>query len=293
MTHLISDRPLRPGVPRSETVTELTPKYVIYDGTMTHQRKHSRGMLDDLLQAKDSPFLIGKFCEKWGVLGLCKHGVPYRHDKRCWQIKPFRKTTVRGFVRSEFRESIQSIQQFANGLGSLLSIGSELSQGREGSLEDWQRAADSIMRWDRNVEISDLSDRSSVNLDTRKLYFEVFLNKLIDDCQLRPRLFRDGHSWRMEMDSGNSWGQGNNLAGLVVMELVITVAACDGFAICSSCKTPYMPHRRPDPTRRNYCPKCGRDAAVRDASRKYRQRRRDAGSSGKGSFKLHKTKKVK
>jgi hypothetical protein len=48
----------------------------------------------------------------------------------------------------------------------------------------------------------------------------------------------------------------------------------DGVAICSSCHGSYVPARRPDPTRRNYCPACRGSADARDASRAYRERKR-------------------
>jgi hypothetical protein len=54
----------------------------------------------------------------------------------------------------------------------------------------------------------------------------------------------------------------------------VLIPGKDGVAICLACQRSYIPDRRPDPTRRNYCPSCGRRAAVRDASRAYRERKR-------------------
>jgi predicted RNA-binding Zn-ribbon protein involved in translation (DUF1610 family) len=65
----------------------------------------------------------------------------------------------------------------------------------------------------------------------------------------------------------------------MVIELIIAIADKDGFAVCSSCHRAYIPQRRPDPTRRNYCPACGRLAAMRDASRDYRERNPSAKSA--------------
>ena len=295
LSQFLDDRPIRPGTPRSETVIEVTPKYLIYDGTRTHDRKYSRGMLRELLEAKDSPMLITRFCEKWGVLGVCKHGLPRIHTQRCWWRKPFRTSMVKGFTRNEYKESFQSIQQFANGIESLMRIGAEISQGREGIIEDWQTAQTWLTRWQHpDSEDEDLSNPKNFNLKTRRLYLEIYLNRLIDESQLRPRVYwPDGISWRIEMDSGMSMGHVNNLAALVVMELLMTVANCDGLANCAACNRPYIPERRPDSTRRNYCPSCGRKAAVRDASREYRQRRREAVNADQISPALNKTKKGK
>ena len=46
----------------------------------------------------------------------------------------------------------------------------------------------------------------------------------------------------------------------------------EGLGICSECGTTFTPDRKPRSGSRNFCPKCGRRAAVKQATRDYRRR---------------------
>jgi len=66
--------------------------------------------------------------------------------------------------------------------------------------------------------------------------------------------------------------------GAIGVQLMQAVTRAHGLTLCSSCGRPYLRQGRKAPAgRRNYCPDCGAGAALRDAQRAHRERRRDQG----------------
>lgn len=65
--------------------------------------------------------------------------------------------------------------------------------------------------------------------------------------------------------------------GALAVQLLFSVFRSDGLAICSACGSPFIPKRRPNSTRRVYCPDCSKGRRdQRDASRAYRDRKKMA-----------------
>jgi len=70
---------------------------------------------------------------------------------------------------------------------------------------------------------------------------------------------------------------GSYLGGLMpylTMQLAMGVVRSDPTAFCAGCGTAFQPSRTPAPGRRPYCPRCRDKARWRDASKRYRERRR-------------------
>jgi hypothetical protein len=238
-----------------------------------NRAKHnaSQGLLRGLLDAKSSRESTIRFYRRWGVLGLCEHGIPASHGS-CVSGSAFRTEIVNGVKVSYGRESIASVQRFAGALESVLRIGAEMSQGRCGAASDWANAEETLCGPD--FPMWDPAPSTFNDLDTSRDFLHTLIRRLIDLCRIVPRFFwnRDTKSWQIDLDSAASL---SNLPALLAIELIVTIADKDGFAICSSCHKAYIPGRRPDPTRRNYCPQCGPAAAQRDAAREYRRRLRE------------------
>src|ERR1039457_5587008 len=96
--------------------------------------------------------------------------------------------------------------------------------------------------------------------------------------QVRPRISWNETvaDWRCSLDALCT---GPNLFGVLAVYLIGAIAAPGrGIAICSSCAQPYIPARRPDPNRNNSCRHCqgksGKQAARRDAARRFRAKQR-------------------
>jgi hypothetical protein len=263
-------RPMKLAVSWSAKVSEVEGDYLVYEVASRIRRASPQGLLREFIEAKSSRESVILFCRKWGVLGLCNHGVPRAHGD-CISIGAFRTRIANGVTLHYYRESIDSIQRFAGALESLLKIGASMAQGRPGSWQDWENACAVITdcdfaKWPENP--------STMDVDAARLHLTIVVRRLIEICRIRPRFFWNAktRSWQIDLDTE---GLTINLPALLTIELLITIADKDGFALCSSCHRSYIPLRRPDPTRRNYCELCGRTAAMRDASRDFRKRNRE------------------
>ena len=61
----------------------------------------------------------------------------------------------------------------------------------------------------------------------------------------------------------------------LAVRLAFAAAASKGFWVCANCGSPYLPPRRPQRGRRNYCPECRKKRVPqRDAAREYKARKR-------------------
>jgi hypothetical protein len=102
--------------------------------------------------------------------------------------------------------------------------------------------------------------------------------------QVRPRVSwnRTPPGWVLNLDAV---GTGPNLFGLLSLYIASEVAGAGTAGVfCTSCGRFYTPNRRPNPCRSNYCQQCrgetGKNAAWRDASRRYRRRRAERDRRG-------------
>jgi hypothetical protein len=258
---------MKVGLVWAQAVTAVEGDFLVY--AMGRMVKHNaaRGLLRELLAAAESPEGIVRFCRRWGVLPLCEHGIPARHG--C-AIQPWRTEIIDGIEIAYGRQAIAWAQTFATALESVLRIGVEMSAGRPGRSDDWDTANRIISGPDFGTW---QEHPSKLGIEVARLHLQILLRRLIEICDIRPRFFwnKATQSWQIDLDSDLN---ANNIPALLVIELIVTIADKDGFAICSSCHKAYIPTRRPDPSRRNYCQKCGTSAAQRDAAREYRKRKK-------------------
>jgi hypothetical protein len=264
-------RPLPVRAIWASHVLEVESDFLVYEpGTCSSVRGNPQGLLIELIEAKESRESVISFCQKWGVLGLCSHGLPASHSPNVCEAA-LSADTPSGYIR---RESIAAVQNFARGLESLLRLGIEISQDRPGLRGDWYTAdtcicAPDFAPWD--VYPSDYND-----LELARDYLGILIQRLIEVCRVRPRFFWNRNSggwWQIGLDSR---GASNNLPALVAIELIVTIGTRDGLAVCSSCQHFYPPKQKPNPDQRNYCPGCGKLARDRDAQRDLRRRRSEA-----------------
>jgi hypothetical protein len=106
----------------------------------------------------------------------------------------------------------------------------------------------------------------------------LYTATLVKACGIRPGLHPDFESpvalrFELAFQDNSSLTSGISLIGALTVQLLAS-AAGSGFSVCSACGKPYVPRRRPAAGRRQYCPSCGRAAALRDAKAAYRARLR-------------------
>jgi hypothetical protein len=285
LADIFKDRPMPSGRVFVPHDIRLAGDYLTWPWSLSAFEKHgvrrepSPGMLSEFVQLhrKDDQQILA-YARSWGVLGLCIHDLPCSHNqypngienrvRPCLPelVKPLPKTG------SEFRlqESLQLWRFWSLKAQSLLNIGACANQGKIARLEDWQVVKDI---WDSGLgETAWEPFMESAENARAELARE--LDRWISIGQVRPQIGwrnKRGPKAQFSLEAVTS---GPNLFGLLALNIAVAIAAGDGekgLAICSACAQSYIPKRRPDPNRRNYCANCGLRAAQRDASRRYRQ----------------------
>ncbi len=207
------------------------------------------GMLDAFVHLTDAqPERIRDYARRWGILGICKHGLPATHNPPPpGGIGPSHQRTwcyPLGWVDERCCwEPIEAWRLFAAQARGLLNIAAQLHDDQPGRLEDWQ------------------------NIYYQRACVAVIVNEWLGWGNVRPVF-----EWPIDRSPDVKLGGGALFRALAV-QLMLSISRTDGLAICSACGIPYVPSRRPPQGRRNYCHECGIRAARRDASREYRRRR--------------------
>jgi hypothetical protein len=163
-------------------------------------------------------------------------------------------------------EPLAAWQAWSKKAQALINIGARLNQGKVAHVEDWRVIKD---RPDFGLFGTE-PVMESVTDARRELADQ--LDGWISIGQVRPRISWRKDRARFSLDAVSS---GPNLFGLLALNIAVAIAVGhgeQGLAVCSACGLSYIPDRRPNPNRRNYCEECGLKAAMRDASRDYRAR---------------------
>lgn len=259
------DRPIKTGEVYAPPVRSAEGDYLVFHAGERKKHRTTRGLLSTFIELEGaSDADVVRFCRRWGVLGLCPHGLPSGGHRCGEHLADSQDPAIH-------KESIAGVMRFAGAFAALLRIAAEISQQRPGSVEDWEMANKVISGpdfppWDVALIV--------FHVDVARLHLQILMRVLIHISNVQPRFFwnRSSSSWQIDMDAE---GLVSNLPALLAIELMVTIADKDGFAVCSSCHRSYIPLRKPDPTRRNYCDKCGLKAAWRDAARERRRKLRE------------------
>jgi hypothetical protein len=256
--------------------------------------RHAKpGMLADFIRLHDaSGEKILAYARRWGVLGICSHGLPCSHNQYPYGLHdgiqpclpilashcPFpvdEPPAGPGFWLSEPLEAWRAWSRKAQ---SLMNIGARLNQGKIARVEDWRSLKDLPDAWGTEHEPfmepeTKLAEAAVATLANARAELGNELDGWISIGQVRPRISWQNDRARFSLDAVSS---GPNLFGLLALNIAVAIASGDsGLAVCSNCGNSYLPSRRPDPNRRNFCEGCGKKAAQRDAARDYRQRQRE------------------
>lgn len=213
---------------------------------------------------------ILQYAQRWGVLGICTHGLPYSHNPPVGDPTRDRAACVAMRIKDfdpskqdeseQYCEWLDDWRRFSNASRSLLNIAARLYDKKPGLQQDWRHVvmcnpiffAPRIPWWEPRVGVE-------------RFQLSAVMNDWLLWGNVRPTIEYERGSWSIKL-------KGHGLFGTLALYLCLTIGQTEGFAICTSCSKPYFPPRQPNPNRRQYCRDCGRRAAQRDASRDYRQR---------------------
>ena len=289
------DRPLQAGLLCSPRDIELDGQRLIWNAQSTRYKHTRSAILDDFIglchafdncSADHYRSAVLSYARKWGVLGLCEHGLPCSHSQPPFGLNdgvrpclPMLVTPLpaEGPYAVQYWEPLSVWYEWSRKAKALVNIAAQLNQGRKASFEDWN-----IVKGMRDTGLGETQAEPYVtDLQTARRELAWELDGWISLGQVRPRISwnRTPAGWRFSLDAVST---GPNLIGILALYIASEVAGTGkGSAICSSCTKWYRLERRLNPKHRNYCPECrgesGKQAARRDAARDFRRRQRENG----------------
>jgi hypothetical protein len=214
-----------------------------------------------------TPSEICAFAEHWGRLYLRQDGT----------------FIFGGFVVEEaaYREPIHAWRYLASRAYAVLSIAASLAQNQPGRTQDWQQLS-SLEGWIKRGDWSQIEGgpfrfgvfvergftlwaRRSVEVQRKILGVELNLWMKLGRPGLYLGLDDSNRGWQLELFFG-----GKLLAALA-LQLALTVSGVEAPHLCSGCKHLYIRTKKnPKTGDANYCDRCGRDEALRQADNRRR-----------------------
>jgi hypothetical protein len=274
------------------------------------KRTPGPGLLEQfvgLSEASDEDIL--RYARHWGVLVICRHGLPASHSEDC------RPMTLSGRGRYVFWEPLASWRYFAGHAKRVLEIAAATYNGqvaesavteqlfpmppsatRSGAAPVVRRRRDKKFRLDRPLYLlherknifehwfADILESGSTGLASRppgktqtltrqRAFVTYAVNCWLNWGRARPQIDWNGPTPTIELTTGGILPMyADRLSGALALQLAYAVASSEGVATCFACGRFYTPVRRPAAGRRSFCPACGVRAAWRTSKRVTRGR---------------------
>ncbi len=251
--------------------------------------------------ADASPQAICDFARAWGVLCLCRHGLPATHsllpgdwlyfslaspktDDDLAKLRQGRAEFDDGYCRplgighgvslfyDEGCEYICDWRFFSRMARALLNVITKLNQDELGSQNDWKAILErATINWDYPQSVAE-----------QRMECTHVVNAWVRLATLRPQLFYEGdpklkEGYSVQLVGENYAAIGSPLFACLASQMM-SVLLGRGIALCSGCGKIYSPRRRkPKRGQNNYCPDCGRTVALRHAQEKFRMKQKSRG----------------
>jgi len=284
----------------SKTQFESPPLEDLLDGFLDLSHP---GQLEDgeeqSLDAKHEAVL--RFAMRWGMLGICHHGLPSGHSAECTP----RSTREEDGAILEW-EPVEAWYRYSIQARTLLNVAIDLQMGDPGRVEDWDLVKSSAWPPEMSskagvIEVSDVFGKlltehwhpgdyfpvSPDDIDTHRAALAECLDHWLRYGGIRIRASalaaessEPGQLMFLSLDPPDAAASG--LFGWIALALAAVMTSSNGIYWCDSCGDPYSPRgRRPQSGRRHYCSTCseGDRASKRGWARRNRSGRQDSNLS--------------
>ena len=236
---------------------------------------------------------IEGFIRQFGVLGICRHGIPSTHQAAC-RPRARRLPKVAGPYIGSYDDAAGGTAHSAPPSPTPIPRGEEL-------MEDWRtlaREARAVLRMAAAVRVDespadedreliraavyrgdgtldpgeDALQRYELGLWTRGSSADTallarFVQQWLSFAGVRPVFSWEGRP-RLDLASPNSLKP--TMFAALALQLLYEVSRSGKHAVCSSCGIPYRRRRRfPKAGQNNYCEACGKQAANRVAHERH------------------------
>ncbi|SRR6266478_4128599 len=232
-----------PGIIRLEN-ENLRWNYLPESLKSGRQLHPSQGMLEGFLELAQAPDRnIARYAKHWGVLGICEHRLPSSHSPDMLELRKFGCRPL-GWEDGECWEPLDTWRHFVTQAFSLLKIANRVHQGKTADPSDWAR----VYARSRSG-VPTVLKAPSPEMDKHLLV--MCLNEWLTLGNVSLRI-----DWSSE-DRPTVKFNTHGLFGALAVQLVLSAAQVDGWAICTHCRSEYMPPKRqPKTGQRNFCPSC-------------------------------------
>jgi len=240
-----------------------------FDHDKHHHKAPSKGLLDDFIALwKGDGVAILAFAQKWGPLRVGEDGI-------------FQPGAPRG------EEPLDLWRFYSHRAYAVLVIAAGLKAGEPVSESDWAQLSDQdasgkergeakFFGMPKHARREPVFRPEGISWSGRPIDpFRIIAGEVTEWMTRFAVGFRvvwDGRKWKTEIAYGNS-----SILSAIAFQLALKAAQVDTVYICSGCGFPYIRvKRRPNARQGNFCHKCGRDEATRQADRRRQQKAADA-----------------
>lgn len=245
-----------------------------------------------LADASDERLL--QFAQRYGPLGLCKHGFALGHrdmrNLRCYRGNIEADDITRGQCA---KESLVGWRRYISRARGILAVEIDLRKDRRVNADGWAWLLDGIPTTHSsnplkalvsarkedslasNPLIVALAAQRRQTLPEQKRVLAQTVNHWLDECEVGVSLDWSGPGIEFRLGLSDPLGRGTpSLLIAIGVQLLRAVLRQESFVWCSDCGSPYAPDRWPRAGELHYCQDCGRKAANRIAQRRYKQRQK-------------------
>lgn len=214
--------------------------------------------LDAFVAIEDSVGVL-RFAKRYGILGLCGHGLPATHHRGPGWCPPCGAAiTADGWNTSALWEPIERWLLYVRQMAAVVRLASALCLGELGTDTDWATVSEG-----RPTPRRDPRERRHV--------LAAVVNGLVHLAGVRPEL-----EWGRESERASLRLIGGGTFGALATQLMLAASQAHGIAVCSGCGRFYLRRvRAPQRGRGNFCANCvstGVPAKLRKRNQRTRQR---------------------
>jgi hypothetical protein len=226
-------------------------------------REATDRLLVDFIALADSDDAgVLAFAKQWGVLSLCRHGIPREHDESC-HIGSMSGPDQDG----AFPEHVGFWFAWARRMREVFNAIIAVRSGRRPDPFDPRF-------WDAHIHKS--YPRADLVSDPIVVWLCVVgaINRWVDMGRVAPILQIVNDEPRIVLGHPMV-GEGATLLGALALQMMLFAVDGEAIEVCEGCKRPFfVVGRRRNPNRKRWCPACGKRAANVLARRRYREKQK-------------------
>lgn len=213
-----------------------------------------------LADAADSE--VEAYARRWGILGLCRHGLPAGHTPIRLLIS---SAKITGNKTAFMQPIIRAGKEYGTSVIDEPCWSGNPSDGWREPIELWRFYVDLARRLLLAANAGRVAERE--RSDSRWARLNLLAGELDRWLTIAPMQVRFIVRKREPRISLVPQNPISALSAVLAAQVCFAASASKDLLLCANCGRPYFPKNKPPREgTRTYCPRCGRQAALRSAS---------------------------